>query len=630
MAWSWRPEISLTQAVCALFFFAPVLAQGGRDDARAFEGAWKGGVGLSATFVDVDGSGGKYRTDWNYRPGLELSDFVLEFQPEDSRGGWLDFLSLRAAGFGDVSPYQQAELSLGKRSRFRFKARFRQQDYFFNLPTFALGGHAADSTRKLLDLSLRLYPASDLTLEVSYSQNRQLGTDFSSEVVLQNLFELRDPGRSFSRDFRLGLFWRRSRVKISLLQNFRKYKEDPERREHRLLEEGVLPRLEGGAPVRLSVPSTQLLVDLEPSPRWNVTTQYAFGRGRAEASRLERLFLDLRQGVSLEQILRDTSFSRRPEHRLGLRAQLQLAEGWLLVNEVRLHQFHIDGSLTADTTFRSPMAGTGELTGRAEQETAFGYLVLEARPHLELRLHERLTLSAGYHYFDRLVERGEEMDREVTVSHGGFAGASWWPHERLRLRGELERARANQAFTVTEARHRTRVHLSGEVTIAKELRLYPYLNLEDRSNPALGQSFDSLLRQGGVGLHLAALGQRWSLSVGYHLLDLESRTDLQFFLGKGKSRGVSRYLAELHFLRGRLEGSLSRRLGLRLGCGWLKDPEGNSFPLSRWQGEVGLSVRLGLRWWWDLDWSHVSYNEAAAALQDYRANRLVLTSRWSF
>ena len=79
-----------------------------------------GEIGLSAVFVDVNGSEEKYRSDYNYTPGFNLRSFALNLSSEEPGQTLVDFLNLQGSGFGDSDPSEQAVLSFGRRGSFEF------------------------------------------------------------------------------------------------------------------------------------------------------------------------------------------------------------------------------------------------------------------------------------------------------------------------------------------------------------------------------------------------------------------------------------------------------------------------------------------------------------------------------
>ena len=583
-------------------------------------------VGLSAIFVDINGSRDKYRSDYNYLPGFNLSEFSLTLDSAREGTPWMDFFRLRGNGFGDAYPYQQASLSFGKRGRYDFRGRFWKQEYFFNLSNFALGGHVEDSARRVTDLRLRMFPHPKVTFELGYFRNYSFGTSFSSDSAFQDLFQIRDPRRALTQDFRIGASVNHGAVQLSVFQNFRKFKEDPDQEDNQSLV-GLPVDLQASTPVRLSVPSTNITARYSPSSRWFVEGKYTFSDGHVEINSSSFLTLQLFEGVPLDTIVQASGISDRPEHRAEVNGSVDLTDSLVFSHTFRLHTFDIDTDFLRTTTTLLDNQGTLSFTDEASD--ALEYRLLTSRPRLELWVHPKFSLYTGYQYTDRLVEESARL-RQVTISHTGFTGATWKPSSGTRFSLEFEKGTGSDTFTLTEPRDVTRWRFSSSLSLPKGLTLHPHFTISDRNNKTATQNYDSDLRQGGVDLAFQAPEERFALYGGYTLFKLDSLADIFFFLSGEPVDSFSRYKTHLHNFYSRVELPVGSWVDLRLGYRILLDSQTASFPLRRDMGEAGLALRLASGWIWDLHWAHVSYNEKFSAVQDYVANRLAATLRWSF
>jgi len=591
----------------------------------------RGAVGLSAIFVDVNGSREKYRSDLNYLPGFNLSEFSLHLDSSEQGTAWLDYLNLDGRGFGDAYPYEAASLVFGKRARYEFRGDYRKQNYFFSLPSFALGGHAADSARRFTNLSLRIFPHRQVTVELGYFRNYQYGTSFSSATEFQRLFEFINPRRSLTQDFRVGAIVNHGPLLVSVFQNFRKFKDYPEMQENRMLQpDGALPEFRAGLPVRMSVPSTNFTARFVPSDRWEIGAKYLFSDGHVDASRSELLIVPVTESISLERIIRATSVSDRPEHRLELDGSVNLTDRIVFSNTFESDRFEITGSLLQTTTLEGNNPGLPPLDQDDEFASFFKYTLLRARPQLEFWIMPRLTVHAGYQYAQRTLEEDRTAGRRIRLSHLGFAGLTWRPFKNARFSLQFEKGTANDAFTQIEPRDITSWRFNSHIPIVEGLSISPHFVFSDRGNQGQDISYDADQRQGGVEVTYVIPARQITLSAGYTLFDLESLTDIRFFLENEPVQDFSNYRTRLHFFHSRVAIPLGERVMVNLGYRLLRDPRGSSYPLRRDQGEAGISYRMHTSWEWVLQWRHTSYNETLASNQDYMANLLGLTLRWSF
>lgn len=630
---SWRDLIpalgllALIELSCAVAFASPQKA--GAQGAEKWWPFGRSTFGFGAVFVDTNGSAEKYRTDYNYLPGFNLTEFSLDLLGEGSQTSWMDYLRVSGNGFGDSYPYEQAALSFGKRARYEFRGRYWKQNYFFSLPSYALGGCGEDSARRVTDLNLRLFPHPKVVLELGYFRNSNFGTAFNTDSRFQNLFQLRDPRRSLTQDFRVGVSFHQQSLRVSVFQNFRKFKDDPEQSDNRLVEPGTLPEMRSTSPLRLSVPSTSVLAQFSPSGRLSLEGKYTYSDGRVETGRTEFVALSLSEGLSLEEIVHATSSSDRPEHRAEVTASLRLNNWLLFRNTFAVRSFGIDGRSLQSTTFQGTAPGAGSISAETSLDSFLDYRLVRNRPVLEFFPHPRLSFFGGYQYADRVVETGPDH-RQVTVTHTGFSGATWRPFAGSRFSLQFEKGTDNEAFTRTEPRQVTRWRFSSKLPLFRGLSVHPHFVVENRTNRSGGQNFNSELRQGGIELTYARPDDRFTLSAGYTLFDLNSLADIRFFLSRQVSQDFSRYRTHLHFFHSRAVFPVGSRLTFNLGFGFLRDPAGSSYPLTRDYGEAGARLRVSSHWNWELQWRHVSYNETLLDWQDYVANRLALTARWSY
>ncbi len=589
----------------------------------------RGRIGLEAIFVDIEGSREKYRTDINDLPGGSLSDFQFELWRGSSDGQWLDYLRLSGHGFGDAEPYEQAELSFGKRGRYEFRGRYWKQNYFFNVPSYALTGLAEDSARRNTDLTLRFFPRQGMTIEAGYLRQRQFGTSFSSSEDFTRLFELISPRRSLTQDFRVGLSFRRPGSFFSVFQNFRRFKEDLSEDSNRLLEPGQLPQLASSRPVRRSVPSTRILAKHSPNDRWTLEGSYQVSLGRADALLSRFLTLQLSQGLELEEIVRSVSRSDRPDHRAKGAATFSPNPWFSLSNRFEFHTFDVSGDLFSETRLGSPIPGTGAIQDETRLDSFLDFRFLRYQPTAEFFVHPKLMFFAGYRLVDRLVERTGGLERHESTGHTALGGALWRPYRGSRVRLEFESGTSDDAFTRTEPRDVSRLRVSTRLPLRSGWSVGGHLLLSDRSSRQEESNFNSEQRQGGIDVTYSA-GEKLSLSGAYSLIDLETSTDILFFVSRRQVEETSIYTTRLHLGNARFHWQPNRFVSFRGAYTLLKDPRASSFPLNRHAGEAGIRFLPGGPWSWDLEWRRVSYDELLSELEDYSANRLAVSMLWSF
>ncbi len=627
--------------VCLFLAWGMVAAQSTAQQDQDKPGKWwgpfqvTGGIGVTAQFVDVSGSESKYRTDYNYSTGVNLSEFSLTLTPEDEGLSWLDHFKLDGYGFGDAYPYEQATLVFGKRGRYEFQGRYRKQNYFFDIPNFAMGSHGSDSANRMTDLSLSLFPHRRVTIELGYVRNYTYGTSFTSELIFQNLVQLINPRRALTQDYRVGATFDLDSLKATVVQNFRKYKDDPSQTENQLIDEGTLPGVDASLPVRLSVPSTQVTAVYQPSYRWSLDGKYRYSKGTAEAGRSEGISLQLTEGLTLEQIIQATSVSDRPEHVAEVEASVELTDSLIFSNVFGWRKFEVDGTFFEQQSLGS--AGGGSMPSERTAESFVEFRTIRNRPELEYVLSSEVSLFGGYQYEDRLVDwelnQSLAFDkglREVRIAHSGFGGVSWRPYRGSRLYAEFEKGTANSSLYTPEPRNFTRFRFNSGFPIGEHLSITPFLVISDYSNKASALDYESDQIQAGADVIYRDPDGRFDLSGGYLVFDLDSLTDSIFYLGGDLTENVLDYRVRLHFAHVRATFPIGTRLRLRGAYQLLVDSGGSSYPLDRNIVEAGMNISLTESWSADIGYVFVSYNEKLETVQDYNANRLGLTLRWGF
>lgn len=587
----------------------------------------RGSVGLTGNVVDVHGSENKYRTDYNYRSGFSLEDFTFELigaAPDHTR---LDFLSLSGFGFGGAYPYQQAELRFGNHGAYEFYGRYWRQISFFNVPDYAQTGLSRDSARQVTDLGLTIHPHQKISVDVGYQHNYQYGTNFSSNDYFLNLYEMTDPRRALTQDFRIGVTARPGRTTLSVFQNFRWFKEDPDRQENRLLEPGTLPEVDVDRPTRITIPSTRFLAAHSWS-RVELEGAYIYSDGHAETTTSELISLELGQDLTLDKALSVASVSDRPDHRGRIGLTAILTDRINFSQHFGFHTFDVGGIAAGEQRFQGNAPNAGELVFPLEGETSWDYSIFRSQSQAEFWVNPRFSFFGGYRYADRSIEdrvASETSDRRTHMGLGGFA---WKPYSGARLNLSFEEGSSDTAFVETEARRRSAWRITGAFPISEGFLVLPRWTLIDERNRT--SDYDGRLHQLGVDLQYQQRDGRWTITGGYQLFDMDTFAPIRFLFEDDLVEDVSLYTSRLHYTHARFQIPLGRLFDLRIGGRWLKDGDGNSFPLERINTEAGVLVYLGEQVDLDVLWRHVSYNETNATRQDYGANHLAFTVRWRY
>src|SRR5215204_3939764 len=195
--------------------------------------------------LSVDGDHNKYRSDLNYSAGPRLFDtsFLLKSQ-EGKSGGFFDSLLVTSTGWG-ADPNGQFRISVENPKWYRFDGSYRRFKYFrflntlanpnwvFSPPEFSVppnpvtGEHGFDTKQNLGDFDLTLLPKNDLIrFNVGYSPERYSGPAFTNYHVGGNEFLLLSELRSRADDYRFGADGKVGPIDYSVMQGFRRFRDD--------------------------------------------------------------------------------------------------------------------------------------------------------------------------------------------------------------------------------------------------------------------------------------------------------------------------------------------------------------------------------------------------------------------
>jgi hypothetical protein len=220
-------------------------------------------IELGGRAVGLTGSGDMYDTLVNLQSGPRFIDETLSMQSLDHQGLLFDDLYLNSFGWGG-DPNNALRLRAGKDKWYNLQGSFRRDQYFsdynllanpLNPPTSnpsipALNSpNAFDTTRRMSDVDLTLFPQSRLSFRLGYSHNNMTGPSFSSiHEGTEGL--LLQPWNTTMNSYRIGGDWRIApRTVLSYDQFLDYYRGDTDTQ----LASFAPALLPGGGPVELGL-----------------------------------------------------------------------------------------------------------------------------------------------------------------------------------------------------------------------------------------------------------------------------------------------------------------------------------------------------------------------------------------
>jgi hypothetical protein len=195
--------------------------------------------------LSVDGNQNKYRSDLNYKAGPRLFDSTFLYRANDGhKGGFFDTALVTSTGWGS-DPYGQVRMSVENPKWYRFDGSYRRFKYFrflntlanpnwvFSPPEFSVppnpvtGEHGIDARQTLGDFDLTILPKNErIRFNVGYSPERYSGPAFTNYHVGGDEFLFLSELRSRADDYRFGADGKLGPIDFSVLQGFRRFRDD--------------------------------------------------------------------------------------------------------------------------------------------------------------------------------------------------------------------------------------------------------------------------------------------------------------------------------------------------------------------------------------------------------------------
>ena len=205
----------------------------------------------------------------------------------------------------------------------------------------------------------------------------------------------------------------------------------------------------------------------------------------------------------------------------------------------------------------------------------------------------------------------------------------------------MEHGTNNNAFVRINPLEFTRFRARAQIHVTDKLSLIGAFTSTDRLNPTPQVENESDARSYTLAVNWEPKSRLY-VDAGYDYHDLFSTANIRFFLaGNQERRGDSLYYARLHSVFANTRFGLTNRLDLLMVYYYIVDRGAppvsigpndfvSAFPLRRHNPEVRLAYRFSNNVTGNIAYRHYSYNERDFAIQDYRANILTTSLRFTF
>jgi hypothetical protein len=632
---------------------------------------------LGYRWRDFDGSENVYRSHVNLGNGFKLLRSSFELSAPESSGSLFDRLAVNLDSWGG-DPYNTADIHLKKNLKYDFQYRYQKIDYFTFIPEFAnplfgqgtlFDQHAHDSTRRMSNLRLELFPdAERFQAHLSYSRNSAFGPAFTTVNLGGDEFVVNRLVKNSVSDYRLGVDFRLWKLRFSLEQGFRNFKDDSGNVLQGSLSIGNDPNLfldfqqlfltnfMRSYLVRGSLPMTRVAVTSHRLPRVAFTARLSYSEADIDYS-YSRSF----SGVVFNRETSLFASSGLASNRAEPSKPSTVADGTLRVAVSR--------RLAVTNTFRGAhfvIAGSRDLNDRftdfdnpdqpvTRTETSFRRTFLNSfmnHAEAEFALTSNLIVRAGERFEHRRVVIAQRDLGFDSVSGPGFptldrarreettqttntllAGASYRRQRLFRLAVDYENGGYLTEFTRVEPRDFQRGRLRLQLRPNDKWLVTASGLLTEQTRPnralALDQTFRNQNRSRTGSFSVTWFqSERLTVDVDYTRGHLTARISTIDLRAGGAPRPPMLYKEDSNVLHSGVD--LKPYKEIRLGFGYRLVNSSGSYPISFHRPYAHVSVPLHRTVALKIDYQHYGYNEQGRSVQDYRANLLTTGLRISF
>jgi len=566
--------------------------------------------------LSVSGDHNKYQSDLNYRTGPRLFDSTFLMRSRDG-GGLFDTGLVTATGWGG-DPSGQLRLSFESPKWYRLEGTYRKFNYFRYLNNFAnpnwvfspanfsvppkpvTGEHGFNTETKMGDFDLTLLPKNRLIrFNVGYSPERYNGPAFTNYHLGGNEFNYPLNLKSRADDWRLGADGTLGPIDWTLLQGFRRFRDDTSidlgRTPGINLDpaKGQLTSFFHHEPSRGSVNFTRASIHTMVAKRLDVTARLVYSNSDSDFT-----FLENYSGTNWNARVSGwpptppnstpntlnlgqyniTGSSERPSW-LG-----DIGVTWLATNKFRLsNTFKIeDFNISSDALF-SDFFSLTRPSGVTTVTNTIGFSGLDAHTSTDYRKYQNIVegdyqfnarnaVHFGYRYGHRRVgrtfegfdfssngsipppTRSSSSDFEENNTHAVFGGFKVRPATNWTMFLDAEKGTADNVFTRIGNYDYTNIRFKTRYVPSKDLSLDFGFISRDNANPSeiAGVSLNDFGVSSKSRVFTSAIdwtvNPRFSINTGYNYNWLNSNAVVNYFFDNIQHpEGRSLYYVRNHF-----------------------------------------------------------------------------------
>jgi hypothetical protein len=626
---------------------------------------------LGYRWVQVGGDEGMYRSVVNYRNGPRLLGSSLTVNSKDGHGHYFDEIVLTTLGLG-ADPYENVMLRVQKNGLYRYDMTWRLDDYYNPGLTVAGGLHLRNTSRRLQDHELTLFPTGHYRFRVGYSRNHEDGPALSSAQE----FDLNGPGLPVFADVRR--LWNEYRIGADLdLKGFRFtftrrwdfYKDDTPYGPPAPLppptgtDQTVLSQFNRSEPIHGANPGW--LGNLfTRRKRWGIDARATYTSGSRDFALNEVAFGTGQFGGTASRQIAVLGNASRPDFAGDLSLNWFPTDNLTVINYTSGVNNRVDGP----SSYSEVQNGTN--LGQTIFFRFLGVRLITNSTDANYRVTKWLGVYGGYHYSDRLVRTvdafnipafANSSDREAfQVSNhinAGVLGLRFRPWKPVTVNVDGEIGRANFPLTPVSAKNYHTINARAEYRARRFQVLGVYRQQYNLNAPFVFSTFDAHSRQYSISGSWAPK-DTFSIDLSYNKLHLDTRGGLAFFAGTGirptLQTATSFFTSNVHAVTVSAHFVILKRADLFLGYSLDKDTgDGRStqvppdvtspvtslldsvqtFPLTYQSPLARLSIRITPKVRWNAGFQFYNYDEQFHLFgfnQNFHAPTGFTSVLWSF
>ena len=617
--------------------------------------------------VSVSGNMDQYRSNVNYSNGIRLFSSFFSMDSKNGHGELFDKLVVSTNGLGG-DPSQSVTLRAQKNGVYEYDLLWRESNYLNpGLTTDGQAGqHLLNTTYKLQNHDLTLFPESRIRFLLGYSRNTQSGAGISTVQLFQtggpfdstgSIFPLFTDVKRVQNDYRLGAEIHFLGFVLNAMHGWEDFKDDTP-----YSFSGFSPGDNGfngttlssfsrSAPNHGTSPYWQ--VGLFRNGRWfDVNARFTNTAGYRAFVTNESALGTSRFGALANQQILTFGDARRPVTTGNANLTLRPAPKLTIASRTSVYNVRTEGN-SAYLQYDNATQSADFLYFQF-----LGIRTIETDLETQYQLRPWLDLHGGYAYSDRRISSSPQFAFanvtspvpyiQTNILNSGSFGVRLRPAKPVTISLDGEVGRANLPFTPKSERNYSA--FAGRIRYKlKNLQLMGLVQTSYNNNSVTLSSYSSHARtySGSVSWN----PRSWfGLDGSYTKLHLDTLGGIAFFVNaQFLPNQVSYYVSNLHSPA--LSARLSvKRADLFIGYSRIQDVgDGRSsatetnigppiaafqtaqtFPLTFQSPSARVSVRINERVRWNIGYQYYGYHEKFFGGENYLANTGYTSVLWSF